>query len=184
MSDIFALLSLVVSLFLILGFASLFFFTRTVLSNWHHGFDKMQFSSQEFYEAVQKALEEREIRGIALSRTIHAEGMGFFEARREYLRIARNEYFFDVCAAPFANGFFVSWWFIEHERNYKRMLKKIPILKKLMEVKTYFEVDTEQMFRSLVHTCVLQAIDEMTSAKGVRALSEAERRLSEMSHKV
>ena len=32
-------------------------------------------------------------------------------AKREYLRMQRGKYAFDICAAPFGNGFFVSWWF-------------------------------------------------------------------------
>jgi hypothetical protein len=43
---------------------------------------------------------------------------------------------------------------------------------------TYFNEDTATMFRESVHHAVLEAIDTVTSAQGVRGLSEEARRLS------
>jgi hypothetical protein len=43
---------------------------------------------------------------------------------------------------------------------------------------TYFNEDTAIMFRESVHNAVLEAIDAVTTAKGYRALSEAERKVS------
>jgi len=43
---------------------------------------------------------------------------------------------------------------------------------------TYFNEDTATMFRESVHHAVLEAIDQVTSAQGVRGLSEEERRIS------
>jgi hypothetical protein len=42
---------------------------------------------------------------------------------------------------------------------------------------TYFNEDTALMFRESVHHAVLEAIDEVTSAQGVRALTEEEQRM-------
>lgn len=44
-----------------------------------------------------------------------------------------------------------------------------------MEGKTYFQIDTEQMYVSAVHNCILEAIDEITTSAGMRTLSETER---------
>jgi len=41
---------------------------------------------------------------------------------------------------------------------------------------TYFQMDTAIMFRTAVHAAVLEVIDSLTEAKGVRALSESERK--------
>ncbi|MBN1827271.1 MAG: hypothetical protein JW958_13515 [Candidatus Eisenbacteria bacterium] len=41
---------------------------------------------------------------------------------------------------------------------------------------TYYRVDTMLMFEKMVQTAVLEVIDSMTSAKGIRALSEDERK--------
>jgi hypothetical protein len=43
---------------------------------------------------------------------------------------------------------------------------------------TYFEEDTALMFRESVHNAVLEAIDQVTSAQGVRALAPEARRIS------
>jgi hypothetical protein len=41
---------------------------------------------------------------------------------------------------------------------------------------TYYKMDTAMMFQSAVHSAVLEVIDQVISAKGVRALSELERK--------
>jgi hypothetical protein len=43
---------------------------------------------------------------------------------------------------------------------------------------TYFNEDTAIMFRESVHNAVVEAIDTVTAEKGLRALSEAERKVS------
>ena len=45
---------------------------------------------------------------------------------------------------------------------------------------TYFKLDTQGMFKESVRLAVLNAIDEITEAKGIRALSESARREVEM----
>ncbi len=42
---------------------------------------------------------------------------------------------------------------------------------------TYFNEDTATMFRESVHAAVTEAIDQVTTSQGMRALSEEERRL-------
>lgn len=41
---------------------------------------------------------------------------------------------------------------------------------------TYYKIDTALMFQKAVHAAVLEVIDGMTTAKGIRALSEMERK--------
>jgi hypothetical protein len=41
---------------------------------------------------------------------------------------------------------------------------------------TYYKMDTAMMFQSAVHTAVLEVIDRLMSAKGIRAMSELERK--------
>jgi hypothetical protein len=41
---------------------------------------------------------------------------------------------------------------------------------------TYYRADTAAMFQSLVHSAVLQVIDEMTKQRGLRQLTELERK--------
>ncbi|NBV25447.1 MAG: hypothetical protein EBS05_26485 [Proteobacteria bacterium] len=51
-----------------------------------------------------------------------------------------------------------------------------PIYESLFRPDTYFRRDTAEMFRQLTHNAVLQAIDEMTTQKGIRGLTEEERK--------
>ena len=112
---------------------------------------------------------------MSFSRVTHSQS-GIFSSRREYLRISREEYIFDICAAPFGTDFFVSWWLGESVRD---IIAKIPVINTILgknsKHKTYFQMDTEAMFRSSVQHGVLEAIDQITTAKGIRALSEVER---------
>jgi len=144
-------------------------------SHWSHYFDNMQFSSQDFYKSVEEACAKHEIPNLTFSRVTHSQG-GIFSAGREYLRATYNEYVFDICAAPFGKDFFVSWWLREKEED---LLSKIPILNSLLgknrKQKTFYQMDTEGMFKGSIHHSVLEAIDHLTSTKGIRALSEFER---------
>ena len=74
--------------------------------------EAMRFSSQEFYARVEEALAARQIPDACVTRVDWREG-GPLSARREYLRIQRERFVFDVCAAPFGTGFFVSVWCAE-----------------------------------------------------------------------
>lgn len=51
-----------------------------------------------------------------------------------------------------------------------------PLYKWLFRPVTYYKTDTALMFQSAVHTVVLEVVDQITKAQGVRTLSEAERK--------
>ncbi len=87
------------------------------IDHWCTLIESFQFSPQEFYARVEKALADRKIPEIELDRVDWKEG-GPFSARREYLRITRERLMFDVCAAPFGTGFFVSHWFGEKPKKF------------------------------------------------------------------
>lgn len=146
------------------------------LSNWHHSFNNLQFSSLDFYQKVEESVKKHEIPRVSFSRVTHSQG-GIFSGKREYLRIARDEYIFDICAAPFGTDFFVSWWLGESVSD---IVAKIPILNTMLgknpKNKTYYQMDTEAMFKGSVQLGVLEAIDQITTEKGLRSLSESERK--------
>jgi hypothetical protein len=83
-----------------------------VLDHWPTLIEGLKFSSQEFYARVEKALAERQVPDLEISRIDWKEGGGL-SPRREYLRLTRERQFFDICAAPFGTSFFVSVWFDE-----------------------------------------------------------------------
>jgi hypothetical protein len=80
-----------------------------ILSHWPQLIEKLQYSPQEFYAKVEKALEDRQVPDLKYDRVEWPEG-GWLSDRREYLRISRERLVFDVCGAPFGTGFFVSIW--------------------------------------------------------------------------
>ncbi len=50
------------------------------------------------------------------------------------------------------------------------------LYERLFKPSTYYRIDTMLMFQKAVHNAVLEVIDEMTTAKGLRALVESERK--------
>ena len=51
-----------------------------------------------------------------------------------------------------------------------------PLYRRLFKRTTYYSIDTTEMYQQAVHNAVLEVIDTMTAAQGLRALSESERK--------
>jgi len=83
-----------------------------VLGHWSKLCEGLQASPLEFYKQVEVAVGNRSIPDAVIERVEYREG-GALSGVRQYLRIRRRREVFDVCGAPFANGFFFSWWFAE-----------------------------------------------------------------------
>ena len=215
------------------------------IPHWHQLFENFQASSMEFYTSLETAIKARSVPELHSARVEHKEA-GLASAKREYLRLHRGKYAFDICAAPFGTGFFVSWWFTEPPLPFamlytlgflflvvilmniafgigfgigvattgyasgtfyggvaallgvpavlwvlgnamrqgklpgERTVLAMPLIgwvyEKVFAPATYYSVDTGLMFRDAAHYAVLEVIDGMTEGKGVRALTEAERK--------
>ena len=78
-----------------------------VLDHWISFAESFQFSSADFYTAVEKELQARQVPGLEISRVDFAEG-GLLSDKRVYLRMLRERLVFDVCAAPFGTRFYFS----------------------------------------------------------------------------
>lgn len=145
-----------------------------VRSNWQHTFANVQFAVHSFYDILSASIKERKIPGVSVSKVFHSQG-GTFSSKREYLRVTYNDYVFDICAAPFGGGFFVSWWLMERDPN---LLARIPVLRTILGIdpnqKSFYRQDTEAMFRGSIQSCVSEAIREITETQGVRTLTEQE----------
>ena len=222
---------------------------KDVVSHWHKLIEGLSTSSTDFYAAVERALERREIPRFRTSRVVWDEG-GVLAPRREYLRISGDRHSFDLCAAPFGNGFFFSSWLTRRRVSmvlvdYALMLAIAGIVYGVLSVAfdmiagvhsgpsaflgfgmikpivliavtgmvtlglvslaaragqvdpelavltiplvgafytrvfapdTYYRFDTTLMFQSAVHAAILEVIDGLTAQKGLRALSESERK--------
>ena len=215
------------------------------ISHWHHLFENLQNSPLAFYRSVEAASQARAIPETHWSQIHHKEG-GLGSANRVYLRMHRGKYAFDICAAPFGTGFFVSWWFTKPPLKFALLcafglflgiviamdlafavgfaggaalgryglgtfiggscaLIGVPailwiignamrqgriggestglaiplfgwIYERIFAPPTFYAIDTALMFQDAVHNAVIEVADCMTANKGVRALTEAERK--------
>ena len=127
---------------------------------------------------IDSLIKDKEIPGITTHLITFGQG-GLFSPRREYLRVKRGPLVFDICAAPFAKSFFVSWWQGKLRTTREILIAMIPFLGRTIlkyeRERTYYEMDTEIMHKDIIHQCVLKAVDAMTTVKGMRNLSEEER---------
>ena len=150
-----------------------------IISHWSTMIEGLQASPKEFFSAVEAAIATKNIDKIKHTRIDWKEG-GILSAKREYLRIRRNDHAFDICGAPFGNGFFVSWWLGDVPSVWMALLMRIPVIglfvARFAKPQTYYRIDTASMFQSLIHSAVMQVIDDMTTAKGIRALPDNERK--------
>ena len=148
-----------------------------VHANKCHYFDRLQFSGQEFYALLETIIKERQMPDVKISR-VHYHQKHLFSNKREYLRIERKDDIFDVCGAPFGTGFFVSYWHGEPKHRLRAMAMKSPLLATAAEGwqgTTYYQVDTASMFKACVKDSIMEAIEQITTTKGIRGLSDHER---------
>lgn len=90
--------------------------TPNILSHWYSLYEKGQFSSASFYDSIEAELQERKLPQLKASRPEFHEG-SLISDKRVYLRLERERYAFDVCAAPFGTGYFFSLRLVEKPRS-------------------------------------------------------------------
>ena len=211
------------------------------IGHWSTLVEGLQASPQECYAAIEDAIRRREIPDVRTSRVTFKES-GVLSAERIYLRVGRKQLGFDICAAPFGNGFFFSWWqgelppsnflgclvlllamslagYILHSfmgggeteetsrplfqilavglllfllafwavgkavrQGYlfsEDALLSMPLVGALYDFifhpPTYYKLDTIDMYQKAVHSAVLEVVDGVMRAKGLRALAPEER---------
>ena len=147
-------------------------------SNWNTLLDGFNFSTQEFYTLLREELKNQSINNLNINDVSLKEG-SFFSNRRRYLRIKWKEYQYDMRAAPFGKGFFISWWLLYKNSMGTIIISKIPFVGKWLVKKwypiTYYKVDTASMFMTYCHNAVLNVIDTITKESGIR-ISEQQKR--------
>jgi hypothetical protein len=146
--------------------------------HWQHNFDNCNYSTKQFYALIETFVGEKSIPGVKTELVSYHEG-GAFSKRRDYLRVQRDRLIFDICAAPFAKGFFVSSWQTRLPTAREVFLTLIPYFGKTWlrneRAQTYFELDTEAMFKESIHLCVLKAVDDFAKEQGIRLLAPNEK---------
>lgn len=148
-----------------------------VISHWSHFFNSFSLSANEFYAELEKSMQAHNMPNSVIGRTKRKEG-GLLSASREYFRIKHGDIVFDVCAAPFGNDFFISWWLYETEGAMRSLFKSTQLgnfLQARASKRTFYQIDEEDMFRSCVHECILEVIEKVGQEKGIRELSDAEK---------
>ncbi|MFT5890393.1 MAG: hypothetical protein ACI9Y7_000483 [Dokdonia sp.] len=148
-------------------------------STWDHLINDFSFSSKEFYTLLTKELREKGITGVRYERVALKEG-NIFSSRRQYLRIRWKDYHFDVCAAPFGKGFFLSWWLVYNSSLLEVLISYIPfigdwLVKKLFTI-TFYKIDTATMFMTFTHRAILSVLDELTVEEGIPLIRHDERK--------
>ena len=149
-----------------------------LVSQWMHTFEGLSQSPQEFYDAVESAVRKRNSPNVKFSRSLHKEG-GLFSAAREYLRVERGDLFFEICGAPFGDGFFVSARLVVKGSSFEYWVGSGTvgsIAKSLAGVDTLYKQDTAYMFQQLVHNSLLEVLDALTATASLPALAAMERR--------
>ena len=136
------------------------------------------FSTQEFYSEVEKKINGQQMPGVRISRTERHE-TNLLSPSREYLRIEREKDVFEVCAAPFGAGFFVSSRKGTLPGLRQKILATIPFIGGYLVYiffrKTFYQIDSQNMFNSAVHDIILDIVKNITIEKGGRDLTELER---------
>ena len=152
--------------------------TTEVISHWNTLIENFNVSPQNFYAQITKAVQRRQIPDAKIERIQMKEG-NFFSSKREYLGIScKKDFYFAICGAPFGTGFFVSWWLLDPPDGILSSVfsTTAAIAKAVVKPWTYYRVDAATMFQTATHTAILEVIDEMTSAQGIKTLPESERK--------
>lgn len=172
----------IVKAILIIWFVILIIFYRIhkqYHSNWNVLIDNLQFSTQEFYDLLKKELHSNNIKSIDAYTISLPEG-GIGSPKRRYLEVEWKNYKYHICGAPFGKGFFVSWWLFRTGSVAQIMISKIPViglwLSRQLYRETYYKTDTASMFMTYCHKSVQKVIDTIIKEKGLRAMSEDQRK--------
>ena len=192
-----------------------------VISNWSTLVEDFNASAKRFYDEVEQAAARRQIPQLNASRVTWAES-GVLSAEREYLRLERGTYRFDICAAPFGTGYFFSWWFtvrlpspifamifmaiaivgswfalgliktgcliplgwlfigllVRLRAPVADYFLAVPILgwvwEKIFRPTTFYEIDTQTMYRTAVDSAVQEVIKQTTNIQGIRQMGGSE----------
>lgn len=129
-----------------------------------------------FLHRCGKELTAQQVPGLKIKKVEFSEG-GLFSAKRQYLRMTRDDLVFDVCAAPFGVNYFFSCRFASVPPTGLMALIKI-ILSLILEklnlklVDTYHKEDTRLMYLTVVEGVVKKLVEEETAAKGITLLQE------------
>lgn len=149
------------------------------IHGWNHSIADFNYSTEEFYKQLEAKIKERGLPDVK-TRTRNISQGGMFSKNRMYFEASRKDHIFHVCAAPFGKDYFFSWYLRVKLSPIQELLSKIPIIGAYFTAKlttqTYYQRDTENMFKQSIHNAITDTIDDILEPKGKR-LSDLDRQL-------
>jgi hypothetical protein len=144
-------------------------------SHWNALIPDFKYSTQSFYQLLQKELQSKGVDGVITMEESIPVG-GVISEKRLYLRVKWREYQYDCCFAPFGTGSFVSWWLVVKRSDLEEVLSRTPLigswLVKVFFPITYYRIDTASMFMTYAQNAVTKVIDDITLESGYRLRPE------------
>jgi hypothetical protein len=151
---------------------------KEVINNWSMLFPHFTYSSKTFYEQLRESLKEHGVEDIQYSTKNIAIGH-LASQRRVYMSITWKEFTYDVCAAPFGDGYFFSYWGLQEPNRMAFAVSRIPWigawLSTIIFPNTYYKSDTRAMFHTLFHECMIKLVEEVGKEKNMPALTEQDK---------
>lgn len=151
----------------------------TLSSHWNTMIDDFTYSTQDFYKLLETELQSHGIDKITIAEKNISIGNAL-SSKRLYLRVKWKNYTYDCCCAPYGNGTFISWYLFTEKTGAELFISKIPFVGNYLVQAffpvTYYSIDTASMFMTYAQSSVLKVIDDITNEKGIRALTEQERK--------
>ncbi|GAB3430730.1 hypothetical protein [Niabella aquatica] len=166
------LLALTVIICIILIIAS--YRKEELFSHWSQLIPNFKFSTKDFYNLVQKEMISHQVEGLSF-REEHIKVGSVFSSKRVYFRVSWENYYYNLCFAPFGDGCFVSWWLFETTSSTQGILSRIPIISQLSRSDTFYKKDTASAFMNYAQNSIMAVLDEITKETGVR-ISEQDRK--------
>jgi hypothetical protein len=152
---------------------------KTYHSRWSTLIPNFQYSSTDFYSKLEDEFLSHDIGSIEVSEVSLKESSMLSDTRL-YQKVVWKGLNYHICAAPFGDGFFISWWLQNEESWFSIIISRIPIfggfLNRLFFPVTFYKIDTASMFMTYAQSSVLKIVDEIASNSGGRSLSAEERK--------
>lgn len=146
--------------------------------HWFQGFNLLHLSSNDFYATLETYIRDMKLPDVRVQRVTHPEG-GVLSSNREYLRVSRKEHVYDICAAPFGHSFFISYWKVDTSTGIRKFVRAFPKIGPVLELglfgKTYYQIDSENMFKQFVDEMLKDAVNLVSAENGTRGKKELER---------
>jgi len=130
-------------------------------------------SSKDCYARMKELLESRDI-PMKIKEVSKSEG-NLSTGRRLYLKVKKGRFTYWLCAAPYGNTFFFSYWLKQSHSFLAGLLRWIPFFGPMMfsflTKMSFYKADSYAVFQYVVTDALNQTANEMTESHGLRAMA-------------